>query len=80
MRFINQFITSFQAKKKNQKSYSAAVKRIYDSSFDALSLTCPQISSEINGLASREQKLKNSVFTKKKRFSLITFDLVKTRH
>ena len=42
-------------------------KSAFDSSFTVFLLACPQISSKINGLASREQKVKNSRFTKKNR-------------
>ena len=44
----------------------------------ALSLKYPQISPKINGLASREQKLKIAVL--RKTFFVITFNSVKARH
>ena len=47
------------------------------SSFHALSATCPQIWPKVNGLASREQKFKNSHFYEK--CILISFDWKKAR-
>ena len=44
---------------------TAPGKSAFDSSINVLSLTCPQISSKINGLASREQKLQNRSFCEK---------------
>ena len=55
-------------------------KSAFDISFNAFSLRRPQIWPEINGFASREQKLKNNRFLRKTFFSIITFHSVKAQH
>ena len=59
---------------------TATQKSAFDSSFNPLPPTYPQILSKVNALASREQTLKITIFAKKRFFSVITFDSVEARY
>ena len=74
------FSTFFYKSAHNLGTWRATTPRksAFDSYFNAVSSLCSQIWPMINGLASREQKLKNSRFAKKV-FYINTFDSVKIR-